>query len=223
MSVPLEKYKAIKRKLREENEFLASKLWKFKTRILQLEKERDVLAFKVRKAINPAADPDCISDSDDSISAATVTSTPIAPTSNVPSIKKEGKDGKEGKESRKRRPVVSKTIRIQKYDMDDSGRPILPLTTGVMTIVALGEVVFDRPAYHTERYIYPVGFKSVRSFMSILDPEKVVNYTCEVQDGGDAPKFVVTPEDCPDKAISAISLTGAWSPFFKGTFSSSTT
>ncbi|KAI9345562.1 F/Y-rich N-terminus-domain-containing protein [Obelidium mucronatum] len=125
---------------------------------------------------------------------------------------------KEGKETRKRRPVTSKTTRIQPYPTSESGSPILPLTAGVMTILELGEIVHDRPAYHAERYIYPVGYKSKRSFLSMIDAAKQTMYLCEVLDGGDSPMFVVTPEDCPERAVSAGSLTGAWIPIFKAAY-----
>ncbi|KAJ3143229.1 hypothetical protein HK100_000028 [Physocladia obscura] len=120
------------------------------------------------------------------------------------------------KETRKRRPVTSKMNRIQKYETDESGAPILPITTTAShTVHSFGSIVHDRSAYHTERYIFPVGYKCVKSFLSILDPDKTMNYMCEILDGGDSPKFVVTPEECPDRAVSATSATGAWVPFLK--------
>ncbi|KAJ3014228.1 UNVERIFIED_CONTAM: hypothetical protein HDU68_000380 [Siphonaria sp. JEL0065] len=234
MSVSVEKYSSVKRKLREvlvENEFLASKLWKFKTRLLEIERERELscrscmdimsnvlitnsnLLHKLKKSglANVKSTEDVISE-DESVAGATQTPAAAAPPAAPVGTKKEGK------ETRKRRPVTSKTNKIQPYPTNESGGPILPLTSGVMTILELGEIVHDRIAYHTERYIYPVGFKSLRSFFSVLDAEKQVNYTCEVLDGGDAPKFVVTPEDCPDRAVEAASLTGAWTPLFKAAY-----
>ncbi|KAJ1556714.1 transforming growth factor beta regulator 1, partial [Cladochytrium tenue] len=100
--------------------------------------------------------------------------------------------------------------RIQRYPVDDLGQPQLPFLVGVITVHSLGTVVHDRPAYHSERYIYPVGFRSSRAFLSMRDPNANANYICTVVDGGDAPKFVVTPEDWPDRAAVGNSATGAW-------------
>ncbi|KAI9336638.1 F/Y-rich N-terminus-domain-containing protein, partial [Zopfochytrium polystomum] len=95
------------------------------------------------------------------------------------------------------------------------GRPQLPIVVGVITILELGTIVWDRPAYHSERYIYPVGFKSSRQYLSIVDPNATVTYTCTIVEAGDAPKFVVTPEDAPDRAAVGNSATGAWATIVK--------
>lgn len=44
----------------------------------------------------------------------------------------------------------------------------------------------------------------------MVDADKTVNYTCTISDGGDGPRFHVTPEDAPDKAVTATTATGAW-------------
>ncbi|KAJ3064762.1 hypothetical protein HDU98_011852 [Podochytrium sp. JEL0797] len=225
-----EKYKCAKRKLREvleENEFLASKLWQFKTRLMAVEKERELsvagcewepqtlirfgspslLLSRLKKTGMTTESLDLMSDSDESI-----TGVPTLPSINLvpldPSTPLKPK-------KKQRKPIASKPIRIQKYETKEDGSAVFPLSVGVMTILAIGNIVSDRVAYHSDRYIYPVGYKSVRNFLSIVDPDKSVNYECEIVDGGDAPRFVVTPEDFPERRVEAGSLTGAWSPFFK--------
>ncbi|KAI8918001.1 F/Y rich C-terminus-domain-containing protein, partial [Entophlyctis helioformis] len=84
-----------------------------------------------------------------------------------------------------------------------------------ITVHSLGTVIHDRPNFHNERYIFPVGFTSSRDFFSIVDPEKTVRYTSTVLDGGEGPRFQVVPEDAVDKAAVATSATGAWTSILK--------
>ncbi|KAI9299763.1 hypothetical protein BJ944DRAFT_292166 [Cunninghamella echinulata] len=43
-------------------------------------------------------------------------------------------------------------------DKDQHGKYILPVEIDSWTVVDLGTVVYDRPAYHNQRYVYPVGY-----------------------------------------------------------------
>lgn len=49
----------------------------------------------------------------------------------------------------------------------------------------------------------------------MLNPLTEVVYHCTILDGGDGPKFQVTPSDCPDRPIIAGTATGAWSQIVK--------
>jgi hypothetical protein len=42
---------------------------------------------------------------------------------------------------------------------DESGKYILPVEVDSWTVYDLGKVVWDRPAFHNQRYIYPVGYR----------------------------------------------------------------
>lgn len=54
---------------------------------------------------------------------------------------------------------VSTTIRTYyEVDRDENGNYILPVEIDSWTVVNLGTVVYDRPAYHNQRYIYPVNY-----------------------------------------------------------------
>ncbi|KAI8870485.1 FYRC-domain-containing protein, partial [Ramicandelaber brevisporus] len=96
-------------------------------------------------------------------------------------------------------------------DRNADGTYILPVMIGVIKVLSLGEVVFDRPSYHSDRYIYPAGYSIQRLFGSMITPDKHVLYTCTILDGGNQPLFRVVAEDCPDKPIEWASATGAWS------------
>ena len=57
--------------------------------------------------------------------------------------------------------VTSKSFSIPTVPRDKKGRPLLPLTVGIMTVRNLGEVCM-REHFHTERYIFPVGYEVTR-------------------------------------------------------------
>lgn len=92
-----------------------------------------------------------------------------------------------------------------------------PLNIGVLTVLSLGEVSL-KAGFHTDRYIYPIGFSSSRQYLSMIDPNQSTDYVCTILDGGDAPKFQVVPQDDVDNPIVASSATGAWTTVIKSRF-----
>jgi superfamily II DNA or RNA helicase len=94
---------------------------------------------------------------------------------------------------------------------DEQGNVILPLYFGAMALLSLGTVVTDRPEFHTDRYVYPVGFRTSREFLSMKNPGERTLYTSEIVDeGGPKPVFQVTPSDDPSTVIRAPSSSAAW-------------
>lgn len=77
---------------------------------------------------------------------------------------------------------------IQTISVDKNGEPIYPLQIGALTIHNLGKIVYDRPGYHTENWIYPIGFVSTRIYGHIKEPERKCIYTCKIIDDGDYPR-----------------------------------
>ena len=57
--------------------------------------------------------------------------------------------------------VTSRSYSIPMVPRDKKGRPLLPLNVGIMTVISLGEVCM-REHFHTERYIFPVGYEVTR-------------------------------------------------------------
>ncbi|KAI0301210.1 F/Y rich C-terminus-domain-containing protein [Multifurca ochricompacta] len=106
--------------------------------------------------------------------------------------------------------VTSKSYSIPMVPRDKNGRPILPLNVGIMTVNCLGEVCM-REHFHTERYIFPVGYSVNRRYLSARDPNAETVYNCTILDGGDGPKFQIIANDMADKPIIAGTATGAWS------------
>ncbi|KAG0049691.1 hypothetical protein BGZ83_005495 [Gryganskiella cystojenkinii] len=117
--------------------------------------------------------------------------------------------------STKQRPNLNKVRKVQTLEKDENGNIKLPVTIGIITIMSIGHVVYDREAFHNERYIWPVGYKMSRSYNSMIDPNNQTVYTCSVIDDGDAPKFQIDAEDQPDKPIIAGTATGAWTHVVK--------
>ncbi|KAF8651972.1 hypothetical protein AX16_004615 [Volvariella volvacea WC 439] len=110
--------------------------------------------------------------------------------------------------------VTSKSFSIPMVPRDKRGKPMLPLNVGIMTVINLGTVCM-REHFHTERYIFPVGYEVTRRYLSTLDPNTEVVYHCTILDGGDGPKFQIIPADCPNRPVIAGTATGAWSSIVK--------
>lgn len=82
---------------------------------------------------------------------------------------------------------------------DDEIQSILPIKINENTVVTnIGKVVTDRPAFHSERYLYLSGFTSERYFPSIRDPNVKEWYVCQILDnGGELPVFRIQPKNDP--------------------------
>lgn len=57
--------------------------------------------------------------------------------------------------------VTTRSFSIPMVPRDKKGKPMLPLNVGIMTVINLGEVCM-REHFHTERYIFPVGYEVTR-------------------------------------------------------------
>ncbi|KAI8816448.1 F/Y rich C-terminus-domain-containing protein, partial [Fimicolochytrium jonesii] len=113
--------------------------------------------------------------------------------------------------------VPVKLRKVQPVPRDESGKPIVPFKSGIITVHQLGEVVYDRKNFHSERYIYPVGYVSSRNYASMVSPTKSTRYVCSILDSGaDGPRFQIVPDDAPQNIITAQSATGAWTAVLKG-------
>jgi chromodomain-helicase-DNA-binding protein 7 len=95
---------------------------------------------------------------------------------------------------------------------DENGKPIFPIHLfNGFCVMDLGHIVTDRPAFHTEQFIFPAGFKSSRTYFSVLNASKKVRYTSEILDTGDeAPLFRVTMEDRPEISFEGPNPTLPW-------------
>ena len=79
-----------------------------------------------------------------------------------------------------------------------------------LKILDLGYIETERLDYHSQRNIFPIGFKSMRTHLSMHVIGGRADYLCEILDGGDKPMFKVTPSEEPDKPIIKESSSGCW-------------
>ncbi|CAG8725342.1 16070_t:CDS:10, partial [Funneliformis caledonium] len=115
---------------------------------------------------------------------------------------------------KKKRDDRTDAKRIEPLPMNSDSTLKLPVTIGKgtneVTIYRIGDIVWDREAYHTNRYIFPVGFMSKKQYLSAVDVTRRTTYTSEILDGGDTPIFQVTAEDQPGRKFVASSSSGVW-------------
>ncbi|KAI8823514.1 F/Y-rich N-terminus-domain-containing protein [Fimicolochytrium jonesii] len=235
-SINEEKYRQLKRKMKDvlqEHDHLSSKLKKARSKISHLKREKDLLLDRLDRFEGPIT-----SSSDSALSSLSETDSESDISSDgsqdLPSAKRqrtaEGAtnlsqlpsrepspppSNARAKKGTTRKPFTSKLRKIQPVPRDEFGNPVLPLHLGITTLYALGTIVHDRKNFHTERYIYPVGYKASRTYASMVNPERGTVYTCSITDGGDGPRFNIVPEDAPEKAVTATSATGAWTAVIK--------
>jgi hypothetical protein len=105
----------------------------------------------------------------------------------------------EEKENPKRKYKKRNRSPIQPIDISNKKLPLILGRTS--KLISLGTIDPAREAFHTERYIYPVGFKTEREFDSYITKGERATYICEITDGGDRPMFKVTPNDDPECSI----------------------
>lgn len=53
-----------------------------------------------------------------------------------------------------------------------------------LQILDLGVVEYERPQYHSEKNLFPIGFKSMREHNSQRRLGERCQYICEITDGG---------------------------------------
>ena len=126
---------------------------------------------------------------------------------------------KEAAKPKKKKPPKdpNNNLPLPTIETNPDGTPVMPLMlTATAWVVSLGHIVTDRTGFHTERYIYPAGFKSSRLYASTLDPTHRVRYNCEIIDVGDPiPLFRVSMEERPDVKYEGNSPTSPWTLILK--------
>ncbi|XP_054720245.1 transforming growth factor beta regulator 1-like [Uloborus diversus] len=113
------------------------------------------------------------------------------------------KPSDENAKPRPKKKKVSATDKrlVAPIPLDVAGRPIFPILLGPLTIHSLGVIIHDRPGFHTEQCIYPVGFCSSRIYSSMKNPLLQCLYQCTVTDSPIGPRFEITPEDDPGRSL----------------------
>jgi hypothetical protein len=99
-------------------------------------------------------------------------------------------EGKEVHEEDKKNEEIKEEI--EKEDKDEEGIK----TFGSITLISLGKINFENQNFHTDRYIFPIGFKTQKMYQSYLKLNQKCTYTCEILEDENThkPLFKVTCE-----------------------------
>ena len=74
----------------------------------------------------------------------------------------------------------------------------------------LGTIEYKRVGFHTDRHIFPIGYKSIRNYANMVEKDGQTTYTCRILYGGSAgPIFHVVPDDSPENVIERDYASGA--------------
>ena len=104
---------------------------------------------------------------------------------------------------------IDNKINIQR---DSNGNIIYPIIiNNNLKILNLGTIVYDNKNYHSEKNIFPIGYKSVREHQSMFNLQNRAEYTCEILDGGEKPKYKLTCSEDNEHPIICDSSTACWS------------
>ncbi|KAG2176222.1 hypothetical protein INT43_005456 [Umbelopsis isabellina] len=106
------------------------------------------------------------------------------------------------------------------YEMerDQNGQPILPVEIDSWTVLNLGVIDSDRPAFHTARYIYPIGYTIKKWYRSMVDAKRDTQYTCRIVDGGEEPRFQVIADDNRGTVFEGRTPTTVWTEVVRKAF-----
>lgn len=142
-----EKYQLLKSRLRDviaENDNLGDKLehYKRKARLLAMEKEYSLLISLLLGKMC-TMDTELMSSDTDGSESYTKTDQP-----------------EKKKRAKRTSDTPVKVRKVQNIAMLNN-KPILPVQIGIVTLISLGQIC-TLPSYHTERYIYPIGFCTSR-------------------------------------------------------------
>ncbi|XP_059618625.1 transforming growth factor beta regulator 1 [Phlebotomus argentipes] len=203
------KLKGIKRKIKEmvyENAALCDQVAQLQDNIVLVKEERRFLLKKLMEFEPP--DPEMFKNSSqDYIKRQSKKKVNLE--GSAPKVKGTGKPGRPSLKSKQLAQQQVKTStqpQMVEITIDANGHPTqYPFSVGHLTISSLGEIVYDRPGFHSEQWIYPVGYTALRIYGSVRDPRRKTVYTCKILDGGANPLFEITIESDPDIVISSTS------------------
>uniref|UniRef100_A0A1B6JYI9 INO80 complex subunit E N-terminal domain-containing protein n=1 Tax=Homalodisca liturata TaxID=320908 RepID=A0A1B6JYI9_9HEMI len=190
------KYQNIKREIRNyvfENAAMCDQVASMQEKILIVKEERNYLLKKLQMHLNASeGDHNTVNRSSPSVDpiAGLVLKKPLS--------KKRSSESTDSLKSlskgTKKSPAIKRKKVFQTIPLDITGRPKFPIKLGDLTVHSLGEVLPDRPEYHTDDLIFPVGYCSTRTYGSLKEPEKQCVYTCTVMDGGQRPRFEIVAD-----------------------------
>ena len=94
---------------------------------------------------------------------------------------------------------------------DSNGNIIYPIIiNNNLKILNLGEIIYDNKNFHSEKNIFPVGYKSVREHQSMFNLQNRAEYTCEILKGETKPIYKLTSSEDVEHPIIKDSSTACW-------------
>ncbi len=78
----------------------------------------------------------------------------------------------------------AKPKKVSDVPRNADGSIRFPVVVGAMNVHSLGNIVYDRPSWHSDKYLYPAGFKTSRAYASLTQPEGRCLYYSEIVDDG---------------------------------------
>ncbi|CAG2224580.1 Transforming growth factor beta regulator 1 [Mytilus edulis] len=127
-------------------------------------------------------------------------------------LQKEGLPPPKPKKGGKNQPTKKVIPPLQ---LDSLGRPVFPLIIGDLTIHSIGEIVVDRPGFHSVSNIYPEGFCSTRVYVDVNNVDNRCLYTCKISDGGKGPVFEIASEESPGVVFYSRSISDCHNQLIK--------
>ncbi|XP_055371568.1 transforming growth factor beta regulator 1 [Condylostylus longicornis] len=186
------KYKKIKRVIKNyvfENAALCDQIAQIQQDILVIKEEREFLLQKIIETNDPEVEK---------LRRHIQNQPPPNPDGTLVNI-----PGKRGPKKRinpdgtpipKTKKVQDKTQKVEELILDDEGRPVLPITCNSVTIIAIGEIVGENTNFHTENWIYPVGYIATRVYAHPKEPDRKCTFTCKILDNSGTPQFQIIPD-----------------------------
>eukprot|EP01133_Synstelium_polycarpum_P015724 gene15724-18683_t len=74
---------------------------------------------------------------------------------------------------------------------------------GTLRILSIGHIESDVETFHNELFIYPVGYHAIRSYWSLFDGTKRIDYLCLIENKNDMPFYTISPLEWPDTITDA--------------------
>ncbi|KAJ9053335.1 hypothetical protein DSO57_1025140 [Entomophthora muscae] len=100
--------------------------------------------------------------------------------------------------SRRSRRDLTQARRVQPVPQDETGKYILPVNIGILTVVSLGTIEHENPKFHNDRYIWPVGYTVKRYYNSTVHADKQACYTASIVNDNGSPCFQIIADDSPE-------------------------
>ncbi|ETO27835.1 hypothetical protein RFI_09296 [Reticulomyxa filosa] len=133
----------------------------------------------------------------------------------------DGEDGDESvpnkkQASNKKSKFDQTATKYMKLPRNEDGTIKVPFQIkGGCTVACLGRIDPDKGGFHTSKYIWPIGFQSVRMHSSYLNPSVRVTFTSTIEEGPNGAQFKIVAEDDPENPLIGDSASSVWTTVIK--------